>query len=318
LSVLGNLCIRPRAKANGVHAGGFRHINNWTEFSCMKEVQSQTPKCNIFSMHYNQLTICEFRIATFLFSTSSDFVMKLTFPLIIVNCKAYEKGVGKNAVKLAKICAEVSKKTSICIALAVQPSDIHAVSQAAKIPILAQHVDCNYSGAHTGSILPEAVKAADAIGTLLNHSEKPLSANVLAKTIARCKTAKILSVVCVQTIKEAKFAEKSGADIIAIEDPKLIASNKSITEIHPALIISLVDSVPTTPVLCGAGIHTSQDAAHAIQLGTKGVLVANAVVNAKNPKKVLMRMARNTQTVSHQDESVIKLFEKIFKKQKRK
>ncbi|MDO8660689.1 MAG: triose-phosphate isomerase [Candidatus Woesearchaeota archaeon] len=244
--------------------------------------------------------------------------MKPTFPLIIVNCKAYEKGMGMHAVKLAKICRQVTQQTGICIAIAVQASDIFRVNHGTKIQVLAQHVDYNDYGAHTGSILPEAVKVAGAIGTLINHSEKRLLPKILAKTIARCKVAKLLSIVCVQTPKEAKFAEKSGAEIIAIEDSKLIARNKSIAEIHPSLITSVVNIVQNIPVLCGAGIHSSEDAVHTIQLGAKGVLIANAVVNAKNQKKALMEIARKMQEVSHYEGLVKNSLGELFKKQKRK
>ncbi len=218
--------------------------------------------------------------------------MQLTFPLIIINCKAYEKGIGRHAVKLSQTCARISKQTGICIAIAVQAADIHAVSHSARIPVLAQHVDFIDYGAHTGSVLAEVVSQAGACGTLINHSEKPVHTKELATTIARCKTAKLTSIVCVKTPKEAFNAAAFGADIIAIEDSSLIASTTSITQKKPDLIEKILDAVPVTPVVCGAGIHTPEDIAHAIMLGTKGVLVANAVINAKNQEKMLMNMAR--------------------------
>ena len=43
---------------------------------------------------------------------------------------------------------------------------------------------------------------------------------------------------------------------------------------------------------CGAGISTGDDVARAIELGAEGVLLASAYVKAKDPKLVLIDMAR--------------------------
>ena len=43
--------------------------------------------------------------------------------------------------------------------------------------------------------------------------------------------------------------------------------------------------------LCGAGITNSGDVQKALELGTKGILVASGVVKAKNPEKILEEMA---------------------------
>jgi triosephosphate isomerase len=49
---------------------------------------------------------------------------------------------------------------------------------------------------------------------------------------------------------------------------------------------------PKLPVLCGAGISTGEDVKKALELGTKGVLLASGVVKAKDPYKVLLDMAK--------------------------
>ena len=48
---------------------------------------------------------------------------------------------------------------------------------------------------------------------------------------------------------------------------------------------------PKVKVLCGAGITSGEDVKKALELGTKGILVASGVVKAKNPRKVLEEFA---------------------------
>src|SRR3989338_5016291 len=96
----------------------------------------------------------------------------LKIPIIIINFKTYASATGKNAVKLAKICESVAKKSKTNIAVAVQAADIYRVAQAVAIPVLSQHIDDVDYGSNTGSVLPEDVKQNGAEGPLLNHSEK--------------------------------------------------------------------------------------------------------------------------------------------------
>ena len=56
--------------------------------------------------------------------------------------------------------------------VAPQYANIYRISQEVGLPVLAQHIDAVEAGGHTGSILPESVKEAGAVGTLINHSEQ--------------------------------------------------------------------------------------------------------------------------------------------------
>ena len=95
-------------------------------------------------------------------------------PLIIINFKTYLEATGRRALELAKKCEKVAKELGVNIAVAPQAVDLAKIASEVSIPVLAQHVDPYPPGAHTGSILMEAIKEAGAIGTLVNHSEKRL------------------------------------------------------------------------------------------------------------------------------------------------
>ena len=114
--------------------------------------------------------------------------------------------------------------------ITVQATDISLVSNL-KIPVLAQHTDYFEQGRNTGKVLPEAIKQAGAIGTLINHSENPLSLKIIEKTIKRCKKLKLLTLVCAPSIAMTKKIMRMKPWAIAYEIPELVASGKSITNI---------------------------------------------------------------------------------------
>ncbi|MEM4246896.1 MAG: triose-phosphate isomerase [Candidatus Woesearchaeota archaeon] len=215
----------------------------------------------------------------------------LKLPLIVVNCKAYENCVGEGAVRIAKVCERVARLTQTSIAVAVETPDIYHVRMAVQIPVFAQHVDSESPGAHTGVVLPESVRDAGAVGTLLNHSEKRLAPAVLSKSVERAKKAGLLTIVCAANPGEAKRIAGLKPDLIAIEPPELIGGSVSVSTARPEVVTETTRAIKDVPVLCGAGIKTKEDVAKAMKLGVKGILVASGVTLARNPEQVLRDFA---------------------------
>lgn len=212
-------------------------------------------------------------------------------PILVVNFKTYPKATGEKAVKLAKICEQVAKETKTKIWLAVQIADIYRVSEKVSIPVFSEHVDFYEADSHTGSILPEDVKDNGAIGTLLNHSEHRIPIETIKKTIERCKKLKLKTLVCVENVSEAKKVAKFKPNYIAYEAKSLIGTGKSISKFKPDTVKKFVEELKKIDSkiipLTGAGVSTGEDVKTALELGTKGALLASAVTKAKNPKKVL-------------------------------
>ncbi|MBI4141905.1 triose-phosphate isomerase [Candidatus Woesearchaeota archaeon] len=213
--------------------------------------------------------------------------MRIEIPLVVVNCKAYSQAVGRNVVELAKACQRQSKISGISVGIAVQSADIFSVAKAVSIPVFAQHVDDVSSGAFTGSVFVDSVKHAGVVGSLVNHSEKPLDLAVIKKTILRLHDAGLLAIACAGTPEMAFEIVKLNPDIVAIEPPELIGGNISVSEAKPEVITATTSRIKRLPVLCGAGIKTKDDVSKAIALGAEGILVASGVVCAKNPENAL-------------------------------
>lgn len=208
--------------------------------------------------------------------------------MLFVNFKTYKEGTGEEAVRLAKICQAVEKKTSIKIILAVQIADIFRLTSQG-FEVWAQHVDDIDFGPNTGQILPQAVAAAGARGTLLNHSEYKLPVEVIKETIKHCQTLNLETLVCSDNLEEAKDIIKSKPDFIAYEPPEFIGSRTdSVSSVKPEVIKDFTSQIKNISVLVGAGIHSQNDVKIALKLGAKGILVATDVVLAQNPERELL------------------------------
>jgi triosephosphate isomerase len=210
-------------------------------------------------------------------------------PAIIVNFKAYENATGGKAVALAKRCAHVALETGADIRIAVQTADIAHVASAVDIPVYAQHVDGVGFGKHTGAVLPEAIKDAGAIGSLINHSEWKIPLANIKAAVERCKKLGLEIVACADTPEEAAELNGLKPTFIAIEPPELIGGDISVSTAKPEVITSTLDAV-NVPVLAGAGVKNSKDVRVAIDLGVKGVLVASGVVKATDVEDALKEL----------------------------
>lgn len=212
-------------------------------------------------------------------------------PLFLINFKSYQNATGEKAVFLAKLCEEVGIQTGKSIAIAVHPFDLQRICLLGlKILVFAQHVDPVEVGASTGSLPPTLVKSLGVTGTLLNHSEKPLSFEVLKASIAMAKEAGLVVVVCVDSKEEALKIQPFSPDFIAFEPSHLIGGTVSVSESAPEKISRIAQSISPIPLLAGAGIHSGKDVEKALTLGAQGVLVASAIVEAKDQRAVLLEI----------------------------
>lgn len=221
--------------------------------------------------------------------------MKLKTPCIVLNFKSYRESMGESGLALARICESVAEETGASIAVAPQQVDLAWIARQVKIPCFAQHADALEAGSRTGYVVLEAVKAAGAVGTLLNHSEHPMKIADVDAAVQQAKQLDLITIVCAKDTQASAALAKLGPYSIAVEPPALIGSGIAVSKADPDIVYDSVEAVKQIDrkivVLCGAGITTGKDVRAAIELGAEGVLLASGAVKAKNPKAALLDLA---------------------------
>lgn len=221
--------------------------------------------------------------------------MTFKTPVLVINFKTYLQSTGRKAVELAKIANKVAKELGVNIIVAVQYTDIQIIAQNVEIPVYAQHIDPIKPGAHTGHILPEAIREAGAQGTLLNHSEHRLRLDILNEAIHRAKEVGLEVIVCADTPETSMAVATLRPSAVAIEPPELIGTGIPVSKAKPEVVTNSVNLIRRinnkVPILTGAGISTGEDVKKALELGTQGVLVASAIVKAEKWEDIIKEMA---------------------------
>ena len=207
--------------------------------------------------------------------------------MIVINLKNYVSGA--SVLDLVKKIEIYYGKAVV----AVPAIDLASIVKSTTLPIYAQHIDYQESGRSTGFVMPEQIVAEGAQGTLLNHSEHPISLAEIKLTIKRANEVGLKVIVCAGTLAAVKQLLALHPYAIAFEEKKLIATGKSITEYKTAELqkfVALMKDSESLP-LCGAGITSGADVAKALTLGCKGVLVSSIVANSQTPEKFLKEIA---------------------------
>jgi len=215
--------------------------------------------------------------------------------MFIINCKNYEEIAGEKIIKLAKIAEKISKKYKIKIAIA-PPHHLIPLITKFGIIVLAQHLDDKKVGSTTGFMIPEIIKKSKIDGSIINHSEHRITESEIKNLVKRLKKLKLKTIVCVKNVSEAKKYAKINPTFIAIEPPELIGTGRAISTEKPHLITNSINAVQSaknsTKLLCGAGIVSAEDVSRAVELGSKGILVASGVIKAKNWESILSDFSR--------------------------
>jgi triosephosphate isomerase len=219
----------------------------------------------------------------------------LQTPTIVLNVKTYSEATGKKALEIANIMDNIAEETGASMAIAVQATDISLCSQNIKIPVFAEHIDAIKPGSHTGWTLPEAIKSAGAVGTLINHSEHRLILADIDSCITRSKELNLDHIVCTNNVATSKAVAAFSPNFIAVEPPELIGGDISVTTADPGIVSGSVSAVKdidkNVKILCGAGVKNGKDLAKSIELGADGVLLASGIVKATDKEKVIRDLA---------------------------
>jgi triosephosphate isomerase len=181
---------------------------------------------------------------------------------------------------------EIGTASNVNVITAVSPLDVMRVAQTVTIPVFCQHVDpAEPTSSTTGFLLPEAVRKAGAVGTLINHSEHRMKFADLAGAVNRCREKGLVTCLCTDTVATTRAGAALNPTMVAVEPPDLIGTGKNVSTERPEIVRDSVNAAKevaeTVAVRCGAGVNDGRDVAKAIKLGAAGVLLASGVTKVK-------------------------------------
>lgn len=206
--------------------------------------------------------------------------LKITPPFFEIGPKAYL--YGSEMVKLAKEIDRIAIKYDVDIIVTPQYTDIRLLAEnTERILVFAQHMDCLPVGRGLGSVLPEAVKEAGAVGVMLNHAEKPIDRDTLYKTIQRADEVGLGTIVCADTLDDISAVAHMGPNLIVAEPTALIGTGQTSDMDYVKDTIRIVNEInPDIMVLQGAGISNGQDVYNVIHAGAFATGSTSGIIKA--------------------------------------
>lgn len=211
-------------------------------------------------------------------------------PFFIVNPKAYLYGA--RALKLAKLADELAVKYDLDILFTAQHVDLRLIKENCPHLILtAQHMDGITPGRGMGHILPDALAEAGVEAVFLNHAEHPLTFAQLVRAVARGKELGIASIICADSVNEARLLAELHPEIMVCEPTSLIGTGKvSGGDYMAATNEAVKTGSPETLVLQAAGISNGKNVYDAIMSGADGTGATSGIVAAADPEAMLVEM----------------------------
>ncbi len=216
-------------------------------------------------------------------------------PLFEVGLKGYM--YGEEAVRLAREADRISKQYEIPIIFDPQHVDIPRVAHVTTdLLVFAQHMDPVAIGKGHGRVLPEALRDAGAVGVILNHAERRMHLNDIARAIERADDVGLASIVCADSPEEAAAIAHLHPDIVLAEPPELIGTGKSVGKEKSEFIHRTLEMVKAIDleiiVFISGGIRTAEDVAEVIRMGAEATGCTSAIMEAEDPVKTTEEMVR--------------------------
>lgn len=216
---------------------------------------------------------------------------KTNSPFLVVNPKSYL--YGKESLALAKEADQVAKDTGLPIIFTCPYADVRLIRENTdKIIVCVQSMDPLKPGRGMGHVLPESLKEAGADAVFLNHAENPKTLSDLYKCILRAAKLNMISIVCADSITEARAVACMNPDIVLAEPTDLIGTGHVADDSYTIETIQEVRKVnPDVQIMVASGVSTADDCYNVIRLGADGTGGTSGILNAPSPAGRIREMA---------------------------
>lgn len=204
---------------------------------------------------------------------------------------------GDKLLEYARAADAAAEKYDIDVLFICPALEVRRVAENTKhLFVLATYMDTLRPGRGCADILPEGLKAAGAVGVMINHCEKPMSLPQMKKTIDRARELDFLVFACADTLDEAKAIAQLHPDIINPEPSEIIGGGKGASPMayvrDSIKVIKEID--PNIMVEQAAGITCGQEVYVFIMAGSEAAGAASGIMNAADPIAMIDEMIAAT------------------------
>lgn len=199
---------------------------------------------------------------------------------------------GETLLNIAKGLDELAEKYDVDVILDVPDTEIFNIAQNTKrIHVYSQHMDSLAVGKGMGRTLPEALKAAGAVGVMLNHAEHKLTMDEIEAAIKRADEVGLATMVCADSVDEVRQIAALAPNILVAEPTELIGTGKPADKEYVDEVIKVIREInPDIKPFPSAGISKGEDCYNIIKAGSSASGCSSAIAKAEKPLELAEEM----------------------------
>ena len=194
---------------------------------------------------------------------------------------------GDTLARIAEGFGRLAEKYGIDVILDVPDTEIYRIAHSVdtgRVHVYSQHMDSIPVGRGMGRSLPEALKAAGAVGVMLNHAEHKLTPGEIESAIRRAEEVGLATMVCADSIDEVKAVAKLGPDILVAEPTELIGTGRPAGREYVDEVIRVIREIdPRIRPFPSAGVSRWEDCYNIIKAGSSASGCSSAIAKAADP-----------------------------------
>ena len=216
--------------------------------------------------------------------------IKLEPPFFEIGPKNYL--YGDQILDLARIADEAAAKFDVRVIYTTPYADIRRVAENVKnLKVFAPHMDDIPVGRGLACVLGESLKAAGAVGVMLNHAERPLPSSTLVRTLNRARELDLMTIVCADSMAETRAVAQMHPDLMITEPTELIGTGVAADMSYVATSVdAIMDIDPNIGILVGGGIANGTDVYNTIMAGADATGSSSGIVKAADPGAMVYEM----------------------------
>ncbi|SKC69533.1 triose-phosphate isomerase [Maledivibacter halophilus] len=211
-------------------------------------------------------------------------------PFLVINPKNYFNQ--KELYEMASIADKLAEEYNVTLILTGPFTELYNLKKKTKnILIASQHVDSVPEGTGMGKVSPKALKEIGVDVIVMNHAENRLYFSDIIAVVKECNDLNIDTVVCCDSILEAKALALLDPTVILCEPTELIGTGQTSDLSYVKETNKLIRSIsPNILVEQAAGVKNYEDVYKIIKAGSDGTGATSAFVNAEDREALLREM----------------------------